>query len=40
MKTLSFLSFLLLLLGCLTLGGCGQKGPLSPPPASSLRASA
>jgi len=27
---------LLLLSCCLVLGGCGQKGPLSPPPAATV----
>jgi predicted small lipoprotein YifL len=26
---------LLVLLGCLALAGCGQKGPLVPPPAAA-----
>ncbi len=31
---------LILLLGSLALGGCGQKGPLVPPPATSAQAHA
>jgi predicted small lipoprotein YifL len=32
MKPLNVLVTVLAMLGCLLLGGCGQKGPLVPPP--------